>query len=77
MLVNTRSHLINVVDTPLWGVCAFGAARSGQRSRLRVATAGQAAPSLQRVRIHEGASWLRAVVQRGAAFLYERLYWNI
>jgi len=68
MLVNTRSHLINVVATPLWGVCTFGAARSGQRT----------APWLQRVRIYETASRLRALVRRvGSNLHYERLYWNI
>jgi hypothetical protein len=32
MVVNTRSHLINVVATPLWGVCIFGVGRSGRRT---------------------------------------------
>jgi hypothetical protein len=41
----TKSHLINVVATPLWGVCIFEAARSGRRT----------APWLQRVRIYEMA----------------------
>ena len=40
-----KNHLINVVATPLWGVCIFQAARSGRRT----------APWLQRVRIYEMA----------------------
>ena len=40
-----NSHLINVVATPLWGVCIFEAARSGRRT----------APWLQRARICEMA----------------------
>ena len=77
MIVNTRSHLVNVVATPLfatanpsgggWGVCTFGATRFGQRSRLRVVTAGQAASWLQGVRIYETASRLRALVRRGGS----------
>jgi hypothetical protein len=77
MIVNTRSHPINVVATPMfatanpsgggWGVCIVGAARSGQRSRLRVVTARQAAPWLQRVRIYETASRLRALVRHGSS----------
>ena len=39
----TNSHLINVVATPLWGVCIFEAARSGRRT----------APLLQRAGINE------------------------
>jgi hypothetical protein len=42
----STSHLINVVATPLWGVCIFGVARSGRRT----------APWLQRARIYETAS---------------------
>jgi len=41
----TTSDFMNVVATPLWGVCIFGA-RSGRRT----------APWLQRVRIHEMTS---------------------
>ncbi len=42
-----KSHLINVVATPLRGVCIFEAARSERRT----------APWLQRVRIYEMAFW--------------------
>ena len=41
-----RSHLINIVATPVWGVFIFGAARSGRRT----------APWLQRERIYEAVS---------------------
>jgi hypothetical protein len=44
------------VATPVWGLCTFGPARSGRRTRLRVASAWQAAPWLQRVRIYKTAS---------------------
>jgi len=69
MIVNTRSHLVNVVATPLfatanpsgggWSVCIVGAARSGQRT----------APWLQREWIYETASRLRALVRRGGSNL--------
>ena len=42
----TRSHRINIVATPLWGVRIIGVAPSGRRT----------APWLQRVRIHKVAS---------------------
>src|SRR6266496_2358959 len=44
--LRSHSHLRNVVATPLWGVCIFGAARSGRRT----------APWLQRAQICEAAS---------------------
>ncbi len=47
----SASHLTNVVATPLWGVCIFGA-RSGRRT----------APWLQRVRIYEMARKLFGLV---------------
>jgi hypothetical protein len=42
----SRSHLTNVVATPLWGVCIFGVARSRRRT----------APWLRRAQIYETAS---------------------
>jgi hypothetical protein len=47
----TKSYLITVVATPLWGVCIFEAASSGRRTR----PGGQALPWLQRVRVYEMA----------------------
>jgi hypothetical protein len=47
-----RSHLINIVATPLWGVCIFLVARCGRRTRH----GGQALPWLQRARICEMGS---------------------
>ena len=46
VIVMTRSHRINIVATPLWGVRIIGVAPSGRRT----------APWLQRVRIHKVAS---------------------
>jgi spore coat protein A len=62
-LVNSpKSRLTNVVATPLRGVCIFGAARSERRSRLRIATACQAAPWQQRVQIYETATKILGVL---------------
>jgi hypothetical protein len=47
--MRAKSHLANVVATPLWGVCIFGAARSGRRT----------APWLQGVQI------IRQLLSRG------------
>jgi hypothetical protein len=65
MIVNTRRNLDDADAPQGRGYNIYGAARFGQRSRLRLATAGQVAPWLPRVRIYETTSRVRTVVQRG------------